>query len=155
MNESNERLSTADLVDRPQRSAQEDTEMQERVEGNDARESGNGSSERAGTYGRQGGAAAQIDESQDGEISLVSEQDAQRYQERWSEIQINFVDEPQSSVQGADSLVAEVIQSLAKRFADERQRLEQQWHSGTDVSTEDLRQAMQHYRTFFKRLLAA
>ncbi len=89
------------------------------------------------------------------EEPLVSDSDASNLRERWSSIQANFVDEPQESVEEADTLVAEVIQSLARRFADERQKLEVQWHGGGEASTEDLRQALRHYRSFFQRLLAA
>jgi F420-dependent hydroxymycolic acid dehydrogenase len=37
----------------------------------------------------------------------------------------------------------------------ERTGLERQWEAGDAVSTEDLRLALQHYRSFFKRLLSA
>ena len=73
---------------------------------------------------------------------------------RWSEIQTNFVDEPRSSVEKADQLVASVIQQLTQGFADERSRLERDWSKGGEVSTEDLRQALRRYRSFFDRLLA-
>lgn len=88
-------------------------------------------------------------------VSLIQEADVGGYRERWTSIQTHFIDEPRETVSDADELVAEVIQSLARRFAEERQTLEQQWQSGSEVSTEDLRQAMQHYRSFFERLLAA
>ena len=39
-------------------------------------------------------------------------------------------------------------------FATERERLEAQWGRGEDISTEDLRVALQRYRTFFQRLLS-
>jgi hypothetical protein len=74
---------------------------------------------------------------------------------RWHEIQSRFVDEPKKAVEEADGLVAEVIQQLASKFAAERSNLESQWQGGREASTEDLRQAMQHYRNFFQRLLAA
>lgn len=74
---------------------------------------------------------------------------------RWQEIQSRFVDDPKKSVQDADGLVAEVIQQLASRFAEERSKLESQWQGGGEASTEDLRLAMQHYRDFFQRLMAA
>jgi hypothetical protein len=38
-------------------------------------------------------------------------------------------------------------------FADEHSSLESQWNQGEDVSTEDLRKALQHYRSFFNRLV--
>ena len=58
-------------------------------------------------------------------------------------------------MQAADQLVAEIMQRLAESFARERSDLEQQWDRGEDVSTEDLRVALQRYRSFFQRLLAA
>jgi hypothetical protein len=36
-----------------------------------------------------------------------------------------------------------------------RSKLEDQWSSGGDVSTEDLRLTLQRYRSFFERLLEA
>jgi hypothetical protein len=47
------------------------------------------------------------------------------------------------------------MQRLANSFAEERQNLESQWDRGDDVSTEDLRIALQRYRSFFDRLLSA
>lgn len=73
---------------------------------------------------------------------------------RWSDIQAGFVDEPRQAVERADGLVAEAIKRLAESFADERSKLERQWDRGDDVSTEDLRQALQRYRSFFSRLLS-
>ena len=64
------------------------------------------------------------------------------------------MDEPRAAVQMADELVAEAIQKLAESFAGERNRLEQQWDRGDNVSTEDLRVALQKYRSFFRRLLS-
>ena len=43
---------------------------------------------------------------------------------------------------------------LAQVFADERGKLEHEWDKGEDVSTEDLRVALQRYRSFFDRLLS-
>ena len=77
------------------------------------------------------------------------------FRDRWQEIQVGFVDEPQQAVREADGLVAELMQTLAGTFADERARLEAEWERGAQVSTEDLRQALQHYRSFFERLLSA
>jgi hypothetical protein len=72
---------------------------------------------------------------------------------RWDKAQIGFVDEPRAAVQQADSLVATVVKRLAEQFATERAELEHQWDRGTEVSTEDLRQALRRYRSFFDRLL--
>lgn len=74
---------------------------------------------------------------------------------RWRDIQVQFVDEPRRSLEEADALVDEVIGQLTSRLADERRRLESQWSAGGQPSTEDLRMALQRYRAFFDRLLAA
>lgn len=86
---------------------------------------------------------------------LLDTADAERYRTAWSEIQGRFVDDPREAVTSADTLVAEVMQSLAGTFASHKQDLEGQWQRGDDVATEDLRQALQHYRSFFNRLLNA
>jgi len=80
--------------------------------------------------------------------------DDEGFQSRWEEIQVRFVDEPRGAVEDADALVATVMQRLAEGFAQERERLEAQWGRGEDISTEDLRIALQRYRSFFQRLLS-
>ncbi len=85
---------------------------------------------------------------------LLPENYTQECRTRWDTIQAGFVDEPRAAVQMADELVAEAIQKLAESFAGERNRLEQQWGRGDNVSTEDLRVALQKYRSFFRRLLS-
>ncbi|MGE5264836.1 MAG: hypothetical protein ACM3S0_15765 [Acidobacteriota bacterium] len=82
-----------------------------------------------------------------------SDQD-QAFRARWVQVQTGFVDEPRHAVEEADHLVAELMQDLARTFADEKNKLEGQWGSGQDVSTEDLRVALQRYRSFFDRLLS-
>jgi len=86
--------------------------------------------------------------------ALFESQDASNYRTRWGAIQTGFVDEPRKAVEEADTLVAELMKRLAEIFADERQRLESQWEHADQVSTEDLRLAMQRYRSFFERLLS-
>ena len=76
------------------------------------------------------------------------------FRKRWNDIQASFVDEPKPSVEKADQLVASVIQKLAQVFAEERSKLESNWSKGGEVSTEDLRQALRRYRSFFDRLLS-
>jgi hypothetical protein len=97
----------------------------------------------------------QASETQETSQPLLSAEDGATFQTRWKDIQVGFVDEPQSAVAQADALVAELMQRLASQFAEERGRLEGEWERGEQVSTEDLRQALQHYRSFFQRLLAA
>lgn len=86
-------------------------------------------------------------------MPLFSESEMEGFRSQWSKIQTGFVDEPRQTVEGADKLVAAVMQRLAEGFANERSGLEKQWDRGDDVSTEDLRIALQRYRSFFDRLL--
>jgi hypothetical protein len=86
---------------------------------------------------------------------LFAGEDVDRFRGRWQEVQAGFVDEPRQAVQDADALVAELMQRLAETFSNERSSLESQWDGDGDVSTEDLRVALQRYRGFFQRLLSA
>jgi hypothetical protein len=86
-------------------------------------------------------------------MPLFSESEMGEFRSQWSKIQSGFVDEPRRTVEDADKLVAAVMQRLAEGFANERSGLEKQWDRGDNVSTEDLRVALQRYRSFFDRLL--
>jgi len=86
-------------------------------------------------------------------VSLFLESDMGDFRWQWSKIQTGFVDEPRRTVEDADKLVASVMQRLADGFANERSGLEKQWDRGDNVSTEDLRVALQRYRSIFDRLL--
>ncbi len=86
-------------------------------------------------------------------MPLFSEPEMVDFRSQWSKVQTGFVDEPRRTVEDADKLVAALMQRLAEGFANERSGLEKQWDSGDNVSTEDLRVALQRYRSFFDRLL--
>jgi hypothetical protein len=110
----------------------------------------------------EGGEVAEVSEAEvtpsgdeGGASALLADEDAGGFKSRWNEIQVRFVDEPRGSVQKADGLVAEMMGRLTQMFSEERTRLESQWERGDDVSTEDLRIALQRYRSFFERLLSA
>jgi hypothetical protein len=145
-------LTTADLA----RSAE--AESEERRQTRDARRTDIGATR--GTTVTRGlamgaGAATAATPAREGEYArLFSEGDAKDFRARWESLQVSFVDEPRRAVEQADSLVAEAIKRLAEVFAEERQKLERQWDRGDNVSTEDLRVALQHYRAFFGRLLS-
>ena len=85
---------------------------------------------------------------------LLATEHSEAFRARWTDVQTDFVDSPRKSVEKADALVAELMQHLAKTFADERGQLERQWDRGDDIATDDLRTAFQRYRSFFERLLS-
>ncbi len=85
---------------------------------------------------------------------LFDNSETEKFRSHWSAIQSQFVDEPRKSVERADELVAATMKRLAEIFSDEREKLEREWDRGEDISTEDLRIALQRYRSFFDRLLS-
>jgi hypothetical protein len=96
---------------------------------------------------------APIDMSVGALAALLDRDVSEDLRTRWNEIQGGFVDEPRSAVQQADALVSEVVEKITRMFASEHGSLESQWKQGNDVTTEDLRKALQHYRSFFNRLV--
>ena len=95
-----------------------------------------------------------------------------RYMEEWRTVQTRFVDQPQNAVVEADHLVENVMRDRGYPMTDFEQRAADLSpdHPGVvqnyraahaiatrsergEVSTEDLRQAMVHYRTLFTDLL--
>lgn len=84
---------------------------------------------------------------------LFQPDDIDRFRAGWREVQTRFVDDPREAVEGADRLVADVLQSLNSRFTDRKHELEVRWQQGSEAQTEDLRQALRSYRSFFDRLL--
>jgi len=104
---------------------------------------------------RSGDSRAKPKSTGEGETTpLFPSNELQEMQGRWDQIQTRFVDQPRNAVRDADSLVSSAIQRMSEVFAAERSTLEQQWDRGDDVSTEDLRVALQRYRSFFHRVLS-
>lgn len=74
-------------------------------------------------------------------------------QSRWSSIQQEFVDEPRTSVEQAKALVAETADKVTRMVTERQSSLDASLDGHEESSTEDLRIALQQYRTFFNRLL--
>lgn len=135
-------LSTADLAAAADRSTGESTaELERRIDDREVQRA------RAGAGPADVAAAGR-------ETPLLAQDVVNDFHGKWNDIQAGFVDEPRRAVEQADGLVADAIKRLAESFAKERAQLEGQWDRGGDVSTEDLRQALQRYRSFFSRLLS-
>ncbi len=86
-------------------------------------------------------------------VPLLAREDSDHFRSLWNDIQGKFVDDPRAAVQQADGLVTNVIEEITQMFANEHATLEGEWKQGNDVSTEDLRKALQRYRSFFNRLV--
>ncbi|MGH7659795.1 MAG: hypothetical protein ACRENA_02615 [Vulcanimicrobiaceae bacterium] len=88
------------------------------------------------------------------DVALLPESMLGDLRQRWDDVQAGFVDDPKSSVEKADELVEDAVRRLTQSFARERANLEATWSRGEQASTEDLRVALQRYRSFFNRLLS-
>lgn len=107
-------------------------------------------------------------------IRPLSAADHDRFAEAWRQTQEGFVDDPKGAVARADSLVAEVMglrgypmgefEQQAADISVDYPTLVENYRAAHrlaatsargDISTEDLRQAMVHYRALFTELLEA
>ena len=106
------------------------------------------------------------------EIKPLAQESRARYTEEWKSIQAEFVDEPGKAVSRADSLLQKVmsergypVEKFEQRAADlsvdhpkvvenyrEGHRLATSGN-GNGARTEELRQAMRHYRELFDELV--
>jgi hypothetical protein len=85
--------------------------------------------------------------------TLIEPERAEGYNSRWNELKSEFVDDPRSAVRGANELVGEVLDELEELFRRQRTDLEHGLDS-EQITTEDLRQALGRFRSFFDRLLS-
>lgn len=96
---------------------------------------------------------AALDDGGGEQAPLFSEEESTTLRTKWESVQAGFVDEPRRAVEEADALVRTVMGRLTDGFKQQREQLEQEWGERDGVSTEDLRLALRHYRSFFDRLL--
>ncbi len=106
------------------------------------------------------------------DIRPLSREDREAFASEWKSVQTRFVDDPGGAIRDADRLVGEVMRERGYPVADFNQRtadisvdhprVVEHYRSAHDIalaqadgkaSTEDLRQAMVHYRALFEDLL--
>lgn len=75
------------------------------------------------------------------------------FRDRWSEVQIGFVEDPQKSVAEADALLAEVTRAYQQAVEERRSRIAAVRQDGS-ADTEDLRSALLGYREIFTTLVS-
>ena len=102
----------------------------------------------------------------------LSAEDHDRFVDRWQTVQRDFVDDPAGAIQRADTLVIELMRARGYPMAEFERRAEdvsvehphvvQHYRAAHDIAeqqaqgeagTEDLRQAIIHYRALFDELL--
>ncbi|MCP2316299.1 hypothetical protein APR12_001636 [Nocardia amikacinitolerans] len=84
-------------------------------------------------------------------ISLFTEAEIERLRTEWRTVQGSFIDNPGEAVSHADNLVANTIDHLTAAYSEHRRALTTRWSE--DPDTEDLRNTLRAYRTFFNQLL--
>jgi hypothetical protein len=106
------------------------------------------------------------------DLRPLSPEEQARFAADWRGVQAKFVDDPPGAAQGADDLLGDVMSARGYPMAGIDQRLEDlsvdhgdavqnyrlardivRKHARGDAGTEDMRQAMIHYRTLFEDLL--
>ena len=104
-------------------------------------------------------------------IQPLSESDRQAFGDRWTKVQSDFVDDPGRALKTGDTLIGEVMTARGYPVDDFEQRagvvsvdhplVVQNYRAGHEVAdrhkrgeatTEELRQAMIHYRELFEEL---
>jgi hypothetical protein len=107
------------------------------------------------------------------EIQSLSPEGAERYRDEWEGVQVRFVDDPVGATRDADRLVQRVMSDRGYPTEDFESRADlisvdhptvvenyREAHNTYlaydrgDASTEDLRQAMVHYRSLFSELVS-
>jgi len=106
------------------------------------------------------------------EIRALSSDERAKFTQSWRQLQTRFVDDPARSVEDADRMVSELMTARGYPMADFDRHVEDLSvnypnvvghyrdahaialrHTEHQASTEDLRQALVHYRTLFDELL--
>ncbi|MGC4795239.1 hypothetical protein [Micromonospora saelicesensis] len=84
--------------------------------------------------------------------TLLDTDTAQGFRDRWRDVQLRFVDDPQAAAGEAQSLVEEAIQALSSALAAQKNTLGG-WQDAGSADTEQLRMAVRNYRDFLDRVL--
>jgi hypothetical protein len=69
----------------------------------------------------------------------------------WNEVQAMFVDDPRASIERAAGLVDDRVEELIQSLRERQLSMQSAWRA-VDPGTEELRVALQHYRTFWNSL---
>lgn len=106
-------------------------------------------------------------------LRALTAEDVERFNTSWRTVQARFVDDPRTAVVDADRLIADVMRARGYPIEDTSRRLDDlsvehahvvnhyrdanaimARHEHGDAGTEDLRQAMVHFRALFDELVS-
>jgi len=85
---------------------------------------------------------------------LFGNEETEQFRSQWREVQAQFVDEPRTAVRDADSLLSSMLDELKSHVDEQKRTLDGGWDRDTK-DTEELRVAMQRYRSLFDQILSA
>ena len=114
--------------------------------------------------------AARAEEAKSIDIRPLTAAERERYREDWRRIEARFVERPTTAVVEADELITDVMRTRGYPITDfeehaalisvKHPRVVEHYRAGHAIigrespSTEDLRQAVLHYRALFEELMA-
>jgi hypothetical protein len=84
---------------------------------------------------------------------LITPAEDEELRRRWDDLQVRFVEDPRGQVAEADQLVGDLLDQLRAGLDRHRSELRRGWEHDEEVTTEQLRQTLQAYRTFFEQTL--
>ncbi|MEV6694099.1 hypothetical protein AB0M35_21760 [Micromonospora sp. NPDC051196] len=87
-----------------------------------------------------------------GAATLFDASTAQGFRDRWRDVQLRFVDDPQAAAGEAQTLVDEAMQALSAALTQHKEKLGS-WQEAGATDTEQLRVAVREYRDFLDRVL--
>lgn len=90
---------------------------------------------------------------QEARTNLFEDQEIEQFRVQWREVQACFVDEPRTAVRDADSLLSTMMDELKSHIDEQKRTLDGEWNRDTK-DTEELRVAMQRYRSLFDQILS-
>jgi hypothetical protein len=83
---------------------------------------------------------------------LWSEGAVDGFRERWHQVQVSFLDDPQDAATQAEALLDDVLEGLHTALADRKSDLDS-WSSAEHHDTEEMRVTVRGYRDLLDRLL--
>ncbi|TDD40010.1 hypothetical protein E1287_02240 [Actinomadura sp. KC06] len=86
---------------------------------------------------------------------LLDPAEAERFRERWREVQSGFVDDPGEAVRRADGLASDAVDALGRAIAAHRRSLAEDSAKDGRPDTERLRLALHGYRDLLNRVIDA
>jgi hypothetical protein len=118
-------------------------------------------SEAAGAEGAEAGAIAPetVTDLKPGEAKVLvikelwAEGAVDGYRERWHQVQVGFLDDPQDAATKAEALLGDVLEGLREALADRKSELDS-WSATEHHDTEEMRVTVRAYRDLLDRVLS-